>query len=926
MSDDLSRPRPAPHASTPDDLLAQLGSSSEGLTSVEAAERLRRHGPNALPAAEKRPLWKRYLAHFQDILIYILLAAAVLKAITGDWVDFAVIAVAAVAIATVGFIQEGRAEEALDSIRSMMSLDAQARRDGAWTVVDAEALVPGDVVRLRSGDRVPADLRVLRATGLQADEAALTGESEPTAKSVQEVGEDAGIGDRSSMLHSGTIITAGTGIGVVAETGAGTELGRITAMVSGVEKLVTPLAAQLEQLAKRLSIAIGVLAFAIIVVGRLIHDFPVDELLSAAIGFAVAAVPEGLPALVTITLALGVQQMARRRAITRRMSAVETLGAVTVICSDKTGTLTQNEMTASVVVTRDRRADIEGTGYAPEGRVSVDGTAADLETMPDLRELVIASALCNDARLEQGEHGWGIVGQPTEGALTVLAAKAGMDRPGRRVAQVPFESAHKFAATLDTTDDGERAVHVVGAPDRLLDRSIAERTGDGGRAPLDRDGWERRIEELSGRGLRVLAAAARPSRGPQDGSLVLEDAEDLVMLGLIGIIDPPRPEVRDAIADAHAAGIRVAMITGDHVGTAVAIARDLGIAPAEGEVRALTGPELEEMSQEELRVAAPDVDVYARTSPEHKIRIVRALQSHREVVAMTGDGVNDAPSITRADVGIAMGIKGTEATKEAADIVLADDDFATIEKAVEEGRRIYDNIRKSVVFLLPTNGAQSLVILVAVLGGLALPLSPVQILWINLVTAVTLSLPLATEPVEPGTMSRPPRNRDEPVLVGRSWALIGFASLLIGGMTLLLFLLERDGGAAYAEAQTTAVAMLALGQLAFLFSCRILGGSSLRLRALQGNRMVWIAAGALLVLQLVFTYAPFMHTWFGSAPIGAAAWGKVVVGAVIVFLLAEAAKAVLRVVAPERGTGEGPADVPPADVPPAGAGRVRTSA
>ena len=566
------------HSLDVDAVVEALHAPQTGLTSAQVYQRREELGSNSLPHGESKPAWRRFLGHFEDVLIYILLTAAVLKALTGDQVNFAVIAAAALAVATVGFIQEGRAEQALESIRSMLSLEAQARRDGEWAVVDAESLVPGDLVRVRSRDRVPADLRAVETIGLQCDESALTGESVPVTKSVDPVGLDAGIGDRSSMLFSGTIITSGTATGIVTATGARTQLGHITAMVSEVEQLQTPLAAQLGRLAKRISVVIGVLAALILLVGRLVHDFPFDELLSAAIGFAVAAVPEGLPALVTITLALGVQQMARRNAITRRMPAVETLGAVTTICSDKTGTLTQNEMTAATVVSGDEAFSVSGTGYGPDGRISRDGERVDTADHPALEALTTAVGLCNDARIETADAGWRVVGQPTEGALAVLATKAGGPRPASRILQIPFESAHKFAVTVDVLEGRASLVHVVGAPDRLLDRASTEMRADGTTAPLDRRAWESRLEELSSTGLRVLAAARRSARDHELGSLELADVDDLTFLGVVGIIDPPRPEATEAIAKAHEAGIRVKMITGDHVGTAVAIARQLGIA------------------------------------------------------------------------------------------------------------------------------------------------------------------------------------------------------------------------------------------------------------------------------------------------------------------------------------------------------------
>ena len=884
-----------PWAEPPEVVLARLGVTPDGLGEGEAFVRLDAVGPNRLPTPPRRNVVVRFLTHFDDVLVYILLGAAVLKALLGDWVDFTVILVVAVANAVVGFVQEGQAERALDGIRTMLSLNATVRREGVWTDVDAEGLVPGDVVRVRSGDKVPADVRLVESTNLQVDESALTGESVPAVKDVAPVGADAGIGDRTSMLFSGTIVAAGTAVGVVTATGGGTEIGRIQSLIASTDATRTPLQLQLARLGTLLSRAILVMACVMLVVGRLVHDFALPELVSAAIGFAVAAVPEGLPALVTITLALGVQQMARRRAITRKLPAVEALGSVTTICSDKTGTLTRNEMTARTVVTAEHTYAVDGLGYEPTGRVTLDGSPAALPDHPDLLALVQAGALCNDAHVAQDDAGrWTLVGQPTEGALATLALKAGArTRDVRRVAGVPFESTNKLSATLDALPGGTLQVDVVGAPDRLLDRATNQRGVDGRPAPLDRAHWERTVDELGGQGLRVLATARRAAAPGTDG-LVLDDVTDLQLLGLVGIVDPPRPEAVEAIALCHRAGIAVKMITGDHAGTAVAIARELGIVAADGEVHALNGTELEAMSQEELRTHVQDVDVYARTSPEHKIRIVRALQSQHEVVAMTGDGVNDAPALTRADVGIAMGIKGTEATKDAAEIVLADDNFATIERAVEEGRRIYDNIRKSVVFLLPTNGAQSLVILVAVLLGLALPLSPVQILWVNLVTAVTLSLALAYEPAEPGIMDRRPRSPREPVLSRPALVVVVWASLLIGAATLAVYLVEKDVGADDDVARTAAVTMLVLGQTAFLLSCRFLNGSSLTWRVLTGNRAVWVAVGVLLALQLVFVYAPFMHAWFGSAPVGWWDWALTAAVAVGVFLLAELGKAVAR--------------------------------
>lgn len=858
-----------------------------GLTSAEAAERLAQAGPNRLPEPPRKPAVVRFLAHFNDTMIYILLGAAAIKAIMRDWLDFWVIVAVAVINAIIGFVQEGRAEKALDGIRGMLSADAAVRRDGHWATVPAADLVPGDVVRLAPGDKVPADIRLTRAVQLRIDEAALTGESVPASKHTEPVGDDAGVGDRSSMAFSGTIVAAGEGRGIVTGTGTRTEIGRIQALVGEAGHLDTPLTRQLGAFGRVLTLVIVGMAVVMMLIGTFLHGMPLPDLISAAIGFAVAAIPEGLPALVTITLAIGVQQMARRNAITRKLPAVETLGAVTTVCSDKTGTLTRNEMTVRTVVTPVRAYDVHGLGYDPRGEIVADDGDLIDGASDDLSALLAVADLCNDAHIVPDGDAWSLVGEPTEGALKVVAKKAGLRSDARRLDVVPFDSARKLMATLHEAPDGSRAVLVKGAPDRLLERSLTQR-GAAGAEPLDRAFWQERIDRLSGRGLRVLAAARQRTSAD---TVSADDLHDLEFLGLWGILDPPRPEAVEAIADCHRAGIRVKMITGDHAGTARAIAREMGVVDAD-DARVLTGGELEAMSQERLAAVVQGVDVFARTSPEHKIRIVRALQSHGEVVAMTGDGVNDAPALTRADVGIAMGIKGTEATKEAAEIVLADDDFATIRSAVREGRRIYDNIRKSIVFLLPTNGAQSLVILFAVLVGTTLPLTPVQVLWINMVTAITLSLALAYEPAEPGIMSRPPRTPGGSIVAARDLVFVLLVSLLIGGATLAVFALALAGGHELALARTEAVTMLALGQLAFLFNCRFLSRSSLTPAALRGNPVVWWSAGALLALQLLYTYVPLMNGLFGSSPLPPTAWVLPIVLSIALFLVIELMKAV----------------------------------
>ena len=700
------------------------------------------------------------------------------------------------------------------------------------------------------------------------------------------------MGDRHGMCYSGTMVAAGRGLGVVTATGPATELGRISKMIAEVQTLATPLTRQMNRFGKILSVIIVSMAGLLFLTGWWLHDFTTAELFLAAIGFAVAAIPEGLPAILTITLALGVQRMARRNAITRKLNAVETLGSVTVICSDKTGTLTRNEMTARHVVTHAGRYDVSGTGFQPEGKIARDNQDVALDQHADLRALVEVMAMCNDSDIAEEDGQWKVTGEPTEGALRTFARKAGFeDKNYERVASIPFESENKFMATLNRVPGGGTRILLKGAPDRLLDRCPRQRAGDGSTGGLDRAFWEQHIEELSQQGLRVLGAAAREvDAGKTD--LALDDVgQEMVFLGLVGIIDPPRPEAIEAIKTCHEAGIGVKMITGDHAGTAKAIGKEMGIGDG---VHAVTGDELEAASDEDLRRLVQENDIFARTSPEHKLRLVKALQANDEVVAMTGDGVNDAPALKRADVGIAMGIKGTEATKEAAEIVLADDNFRSIERAIEEGRTIYDNLRKAILFILPTNGAESLVILVAVVFGLVLPLTPVQILWVNMVTAVTLALALAFEPSEPGLMRRPPRERGAPILDGIFLWRIGFVSVLIGGATIAVFVIERRMEMPLELARTLAVNTLVFGQIFYLFNSRFLRESSLCSGLLFTNRGAWLAVGVLLVLQLGFVYAPFMQLWFGSAALEPRHWFVPLGIGFGVFLLVEAEKAVFR--------------------------------
>lgn len=901
------------HALTADEALSRHGGDPEhGLSPAEARSRLAEHGPNELPVPEKDGALRRFLRHLNDVLIYVLLGAAALTAVLQHWIDTMVILAVVVVNAAVGFLQEGRAERALEGIREMLSPSAAALREGGWHTVPAAELVPGDVVRLRAGDKVPADLRLLEAHELTVEESALTGESVPASKDTAPADPDAVLGDRSSMAHSGTLVTSGAGTGLVTATGAQTEIGRINTMMSEVDSLQTPLTRQIASFGRALAAGVVVLTATLVALGALLHGTELGELLQAAASFAVAAIPEGLPALITITLALGVQAMARRRAITRRLPAVQTLGSVTTICSDKTGTLTKNEMTVERVVLADEQLEVTGTGYAPEGSVLRAGQAGGgpgaggpltLEH-PGLRRLTEAMSIANDTDLLQKDGRWTISGEPTEGALQALAGKLGYS-PGaaHRLVTLPFSSENKLMATvaeLPAGDSGAEArVLVKGAPDRLLDRSVSQPAGEGVQ-PLDRHYWEQRIEELSAAGLRVLAAAERTAR-PEDrdalgiGSL----GGELVFLGIVGIVDPPREAAVTAIEICRTAGIEVKMITGDHAGTATAIACQMGIDDGAG---AITGAELERADDAELARLATAHNVFARTSPEHKLRLVTALQAQGEVVAMTGDGVNDAPALRRADVGVAMGVKGTEVTKESAEIVLADDDFSTIEAAVEEGRRIYDNLRKAIVFLLPTNGAQSAVVLFAVALGWTLPLTPLQVLWANMVTAVTLAFAFAFEPGEPDLMRRPPRDPGKGLVELRHVLQIALVSLLIAAVTMGVFRWRMAAGDDLDSARTIATTVLVVCQAFYLFNVKALEASSLRPAVLLNNRVAWACVAGLTVLQLLFIYAPPLQALFDSRPLAPEHLLIITAAGLVVFVLVEVLKQLLR------GAGGRPAD------------------
>jgi calcium-translocating P-type ATPase len=881
------------HAQPTEQVLAGLQTQDQGLSQQQALERLAQHGPNRLAEVKPPSAWVRLARQFHNMLLYVLMAAAAVTAVLGHWVDAGVISAVVLLNAVIGFIQEGKAEKALAAIRHMLSPHAQVLRDGRLFDVDAADLVPGDVVQLASGDRLPADVRLLMARNCRVDEAALTGESVPVDKSVGPVAAEAAIGDRTCMAYAGTLVTQGQARAVVVATGNQTELGRIGRMLADVESTTTPLLRQMEGVGRTLTLVILCVAAVLFVFGVWVRHMPAGEMFMAAVGLAVAAIPEGLPAIMTIALAMGVQRMAQRHAVIRRLPAVEALGSVTVICSDKTGTLTRNEMTVQRVMLAGQELTVQGAGYAPEGAIEGTQHAA-------LAHLLQAAALCNDAHLASVEGVWTLTGDPTEGALLTLAMKGGLQpatlrQASSRVDVVPFESDYRYMATLHAEPSGQGTVAwVKGAPERLLAHCSHVLEADGAQAPLDAAQWHDAVEDQARQGRRVLALARKTLPADQASLDHADVAQGLVLLGLVAIIDPPREEAVRAVATCQQAGIRVVMITGDHGVTASAIAGQLGMGAPGDTLLALTGPELEAMSDAELQQAVRATRVFARASPEHKIRLVRALQANGEVVAMTGDGVNDAPALKQADVGVAMGMKGTEAAKQAGAIVLADDNFASIAHAVEEGRTVYDNLKKTITFLLPINGGESLSLLLAILLGVALPIAPAQILWVNMVSSIALALVLAFEPTERDVMNRPPRRPDEPMLSGFVVWRICFVSVLFLAGIFGMHGWALSWGADAATARTVAVNTLVAMEVFYLFSVRYLKSPSFTWQGVKGTPLVLMAITAVVLLQLLFTYVPFMHTLFDSRPL---AWHTLLAiaaaGAAVLWVL-ELEKLVLR--------------------------------
>ncbi len=855
----------------------------EGLTAAEARRRLDDYGPNELPRTASAGPVVRLLRQMHNPLVYVLLGAGLVTLLLGSYVDAGVILGVVAVNTAVGFVQESKAEAALEALRSMVLTEARVVREGRRLVIPSGELVPGDLVVLDAGDKVPADLRLLAESELSADESPLTGESLPVAKDQVSLPSSTPVADRRNMLYSGTFVVSGAGTGVVVATGGDTELGRIHRLVGTAETLATPLTRKLARFSMLLTVVILVLAAVTFGIG-VARGEPASEMFTAAVALAVGAIPEGLPAAVTVALAIGVGRMARRRAVVRRLPAVETLGAATVICADKTGTLTENRMTVVLLWTVDGELPVPG-GEAVRGAPDL------LDADEAARWSVLAGANCNDSRLAQDGSG---IGDPTETAMLVAAQRLGVTPQGLpRLDTIPFSSTRQYMATSHRRpDSADGVVLVKGAVERVLERCTGQMHADGSVSPLERDLVLRAAERLARDGMRVLGTAFTLGHANLD-PVARGEAMGMTFTGLHAMQDPPRATAAEAVRSCRAAGISVKMITGDHAATATAIARRVGLLAAGDHEQLLTGAELEEIDDEALPAATEKAHVFARVAPEQKLRLVQALQRHGHVVAMTGDGVNDAPALRQADIGIAMGRAGTEVAKEAGDMVLTDDDFATIEAAVEEGRGVFDNLVKFIVWTLPTNTGEALVILAAILLGSALPILPTQILWINMTTAAALGLMLAFEPKEPGIMTRPPRDPRRPLLTGAVVFRTVLVSVLLTAGAWWMFSFERSQGAPMAVSRTAAVNLFVTIEAFYLFSCRSLTRPTWRTGALT-NKPLLVGVAIQAVGQVALTYLPVMNDIFGTAPIGATTWLRIFLAASVTALVVAVDKHRLR--------------------------------
>lgn len=888
------------HHLSENELIQQLESLPEkGLVSAEVERRIERFGFNSITRKTGTNQLILFLLQFHQPLIYILLVSAIITSFLQEWVDAGVIYGVVLVNAVIGYVQEARAVKAIAALSQALTSTATVIRDGERRQIPATELVPGDIVMLQSGDKVPADLRLLSTRELQVNEAALTGESFPVQKNAVTLPLDTLLPERINMAYSSTLVTSGVATGVVVATGDRTEIGRINELISAADILATPLTKKLSRFSSLLLYMILFLAAVTFVVGILRGETWLDMFM-AAVALAVGAIPEGLPAAVTITLAIGVSRMAKRNVIIRKLPAVETLGSTTVICSDKTGTLTQNQMTVQQVYAGGKLFYFSGSGYAPEGEITGTGAELHLQQNIALIDCLTAGLLCNDAVVKHKGGEWLVEGDPTEGALIVAGGKAGLKREQLgtlfpRLDAIPFESQHQYMATLHRNGD-RLTVYLKGAVENLIIRCIDTLSESNDLIPLAVDECHLQAARMAEKGLRVLAFARIELSNRPEPLQHETVAKGLTFLGLQGLIDPPRPEAVAAVRACQEAGIQVKMITGDHAITAAAIAGQIGLlgeSDSESQLVALTGRDILDLSEDELTKAVQRTALFARVAPEQKLRLVKALQTNGHIVAMTGDGVNDAPALRQANIGIAMGLAGTEVAKEAADMLLTDDNFSSIEAAVEEGRGVFDNLVKFIIWTLPTNLGEGLVILAAVFAGVRLPITPVQILWINMTTAVLLGLMLAFEPKEPGLMKRPPLDPRKPLLSGELIMRIVLVGILLLVGSFGLFEWQLRQGSSIEAARTCAVNIFVFGEIAYLFNCRSLRRSMFRI-GLFSNRWVLVGVGLMVLLQLLFTYLPAMNSAFGSRPIGLKEWGIIIAASSIVYCVIECEKWIRR--------------------------------
>lgn len=872
------------HALTPEETVRELQSDAKrGLDNDEVTRRLEEYGPNEVARMAGHGPLMMFILQFHQPLVYILLAAAVVTTLMEEYIDAGVIMAVVLVNAIVGFIQEYRAGKAIDALSRSMSTKATVTREGRKNQINAAELVPGDIVTVQSGDQIPADLRFIAVRDLKVAEAALTGESVPVEKSINKLAEDTVLGDRECLGFSSALVTYGQATGIVVATGDRTEVGKIQQMIASADNLSTPLTREIARFSTWLMYAIlGLAAFTFLV--GLIQGQELVDLFHASVALAVASIPEGLPAAVTIVLAIGVWRMAKRHAIIRKLPAVEALGSTSVICSDKTGTLTENQMTVQQIYCHGRKYDVSGSGYTPEGEIG-PADAEHSEKSDDLMNCLTAGALCNDSRLYKKEGRWEIQGDPTEGALLVAARKAGLNEEElgekhERVDSIPFESEHQYMATLHDMGDGQsRVAYMKGSVERILERCDN----------VNADEINGIANDIASDGLRVLAFAKKEF--PADQETISHDdvKEGLTFLGLQGMIDPPREEAIKAVSACKEAGVQVKMITGDHSATAAAIAEQLGLGHPDGpggQPPVVTGKQLSEIPDHELPEVAEQTSVFARVTPEEKLRLVKALQTKGRVCAMTGDGVNDAPALKQADIGVAMGITGTDVAKDASDMILTDDNFASIVAAVEEGRGVFDNLTKFLVWTLPTNLGEGLVILVSVIFGATLPILPVQILWINMTTAVLLGMTLTFEPKEEGIMTRDPRDPGQSFLTRdllRRMVMVGIL-MLIGAFG--LFQYELYNNSSEEVARTVAVCVFVMVEVFYLFNCRHLRKTAFA-SDWFGNPWTYLGIFLMVSFQLLFVYAPFMNFAFQSEPISLAAWLRVLAVSIGVFLIVD---------------------------------------